>query len=404
MLSRDGNRTTGRRQGVGYLRCSTDKQPLSLEDQRRYIATWADQHGVDVVRWYCDDAVNGTTAAVRQEFQRMVRETEERRDVEVVLCYDVSRFGRTDTDEAGFYRFRLRQAGAEVVYVAETAINGSDTDDLLLPVLQYQKREFVRSLSRDTLRGLIGLASVGAWCGGPAPFGYVRELRAPNGTPLRQLSAGERAPTEDGSKVFLVPGDPSEVEALRLAWDLHHVEKAGLDAIRDRLFALGIRPRRGGAWRSSSIRVIVTNPVYTGRATYGLRTKAKFYRVSRDGAVSRPRTLSGKFELDPEAGPVVVENAHPSLVSEAAVDAFRQWEATSRERRRRREVHKHRNQFMIGSVYLLSGLARCKLCRFHFHGHDPPPQDVRLRGLPVQRLPGQRARRLPPVRRPPRGA
>ena len=179
---------------VAYLRCSTDKQPLSLEDQRRTIGRWADPRGVRVIRWYADEAMSGASASDRDGFQSMVQELEKQRDADLVLCYDISRFGRTDNDEAGYYRYRIRQAGAEVVYVAESAVTGGETDELLVPILQYQKREQLRALSRDTLRGTMGLAARGAWCGGPAPFGYTREVRAQDGTPSG-ASGPESAPT-----------------------------------------------------------------------------------------------------------------------------------------------------------------------------------------------------------------
>ena len=79
--------------------------------------------------------------------------------------------------------------------------------------------------------------------------------------------------------MFLVAGDPLETQAVRLAWDLHYLQGVGLATIRDRITALGVRPQRASAWRTSSIRAIVKNPVFTGRATYGLRTNAKL--VSR---------------------------------------------------------------------------------------------------------------------------
>ena len=107
---------------VAYLRVSTDKQPLSIADQTRSIRAWADARGITIVRWYKDESLSGATATNRAEFQQMITDVEQLKDVALVLCYDVSRFGRTDTDEAGFYRFRLRQAGAEVVYVAETRL------------------------------------------------------------------------------------------------------------------------------------------------------------------------------------------------------------------------------------------------------------------------------------------
>jgi DNA invertase Pin-like site-specific DNA recombinase len=44
-----------------------------------------------------------------------------------ILVYDIKRFGRVDNDEAGHYRWLLRQAGVRVVYVAE-GFGGGSTD------------------------------------------------------------------------------------------------------------------------------------------------------------------------------------------------------------------------------------------------------------------------------------
>jgi len=350
---------------VAYLRCSTDKQPLSLEDQRRTIGRWADPRGVRVIRWYADEAMSGASASDRDGFQSMVQELEKQRDADLVLCYDISRFGRTDNDEAGYYRYRIRQAGAEVVYVAESAVTGGETDELLVPILQYQKREQLRALSRDTLRGTMGLAARGAWCGGPAPFGYTREVRAQDGTPLRRLGPGERAHNEDGAAVFLVPGDRLEIEAVRLAWDLRYLEWKSYDAIRDRIAELGVPPRRSSTWRSSSVRVLLLNPVYTGRMTYGTRTSGKFHRVSASGSPTpRSRRESGRLTRQ-RRDAIVVEGAHEPIVSPEACRAFQAWEREQADPARRPRPRARLRK----SKYLLAGLLRCGLCGFRYVGH-----------------------------------
>ena len=56
---------------------------------------------------------------------------------DLIVVYNVKRFGRVDNDEAGYYRHLLRTHGVEVRYVNEN-FNGDATDDLLGPVKQWQ--------------------------------------------------------------------------------------------------------------------------------------------------------------------------------------------------------------------------------------------------------------------------
>jgi len=65
------------------------------------------------------------------------------RKFDLIVVYDVKRFGRIDNDEAGYYRHRLRTHGVEVRYVSEN-FNGDCTDDLLRPVKQWQARTGIK--------------------------------------------------------------------------------------------------------------------------------------------------------------------------------------------------------------------------------------------------------------------
>ena len=101
---------------VGYLRRSTDRQEQSLADQQAALERYAGDQGFEILRFYTDDAVSGTSADNRPEFQRLIADaTNGRADFRHVLCYDVKRFSRGDNDEAGYYRHLLRKHKIEVV-------------------------------------------------------------------------------------------------------------------------------------------------------------------------------------------------------------------------------------------------------------------------------------------------
>ena len=89
------------KRAVAYLRRSTDRQEQSLDDQRTAIRQFADEAGLTITAEYIDDAVSGSTSEARDGFQRMIADAQNaRRNFDIVLTYDVKRFGRVDTDEA----------------------------------------------------------------------------------------------------------------------------------------------------------------------------------------------------------------------------------------------------------------------------------------------------------------
>ena len=116
------------RVAAGYLRRSTDRQEQSLDDQRQAIEIYAEREGFSVVKWFVDDAISGTSTEARKAFQAMIAAAQEPNcPFRHVLVYDVKRFGRVDTDEAGYYRYLLRQAGVEVIYTSEGFNGGTRT-------------------------------------------------------------------------------------------------------------------------------------------------------------------------------------------------------------------------------------------------------------------------------------
>ena len=104
------------RKAVAYVRRSTDRQDQSIGDQRRAIESYAERDSYEIVGWYEDDAISGTSVDGRRAFKKMGVDAEAPgRDWRYVLVYDVSRFSRGDLDEAGHLRHRFRQAGVEII-------------------------------------------------------------------------------------------------------------------------------------------------------------------------------------------------------------------------------------------------------------------------------------------------
>lgn len=164
---------------VGYIRRSTDRQEQSIPDQKKAIEGYAAEHGLRLGQFYVDDAISGTSTVGRRAFQRMIQDAQSpAKSFDLIVVYDVKRFGRVDNDEAGYYRHLLRTHGVDVRYVSEN-FNGDASDDLLRPVKQWQARQESKDLSKVTIRGLLSKMGDGSdagpggwWMGGVPPHGY----------------------------------------------------------------------------------------------------------------------------------------------------------------------------------------------------------------------------------------
>src|SRR5271154_1001416 len=95
-----------------YVRMSTDHQRYSTENQAEAIQQYADAHGMQIVRTYADEGKSGLSIGGRGGLQQLISDVEEHNtDFQVLLVYDVSRWGRfQDSDEAAFYEYLCRRA------------------------------------------------------------------------------------------------------------------------------------------------------------------------------------------------------------------------------------------------------------------------------------------------------
>ena len=343
------------KRAVAYLRRSTDRQEQSIEDQRRYIRDWAEKNGYTIIREFADDA-SGASADEREGFLQMIAFAENPDNrVQAVLVYDISRFGRTDTDEAGYYRYRLRRAGVEVIYCAEN-LPADRIGDLIRDIKQWQKREFLIDLSRDTIRGLVSRAEQGFWNGGLPPYGYLRCVVSADGKHRRVIRNGEKIWKEKSDRITLVP-DEEKAETVRWIFRTYATGRFGFKQIACMLNRKGIPSPSGGPWRATTIRNILSNPTYTGTLVYNRRAMSRFHCIRNRKPAPKEKPL--KVVLNPPEEWITVPNAHPAIVEPELFE------------RVQRILQQHRrncNKERLRSHFLLSGLVVCGHCGGLMHG------------------------------------
>lgn len=104
-----------------YVRMSTEHQQYSTQNQSDKILEYAQRRGIEIVRTYADEGKSGLRIDGRQALQQLIRDVEAgSADFQVILVYDVSRWGRfQDADESAYYEYLCRRAGIQVAYCAE---------------------------------------------------------------------------------------------------------------------------------------------------------------------------------------------------------------------------------------------------------------------------------------------
>lgn len=253
-----------------YVRMSTEHQQYSTENQADRIRDYAERHGIAIVRTYADEGKSGLSIGGREGLQRLLDDVRSGGiDFELILVYDVSRWGRfQDADESAYYEFLCKQAGLKVVYCAEQFDNdGSPVATIVKGVKRAMAGEYSRELSTKVFAGQCRLIELGFRQGGAAGFGLRRVLLDQSGAPKGELRRGEHKSLQT-DRVVLRPGPTDEVdivEGIYRAFVEHGQSEA---TIARRLNEEGVRTDLGRPWTRGTVHQILTNEKYIGSNVY----------------------------------------------------------------------------------------------------------------------------------------
>lgn len=337
---------------AGYLRCSTDHQYDSIEDQRRAIGDYANRQGFILTRWFEDEGKSGTSFEKRPGFTQMLRLVEQGKpEFEMILVYDIDRWGKpTDPDEANYWYYHFKKAGCPVLFINDSLSNDDSIGGRINKAIRQEtaseesRKQSLRVRERSKLR-----AGEGYWVGGTAPYGYARLLLDSSGNAVKKLERGEHK-FEKSHKVALALGDPREVETVRSIFNMKY-QGHGIRTITGWLNRSQTPSSRGGKWCTSVVDSILRNPVYKGDLIYNKTAKGTWVRKENKTQAIRTRN---------RAEWVIVPNSVPSIVNQQLFDAVNS---------NRNRGQKHDRPWAHSS-YLLTGLMECSNCGNHFHGQS----------------------------------
>jgi DNA invertase Pin-like site-specific DNA recombinase len=266
-----------------YVRMSTEHQQYSTENQGDKIREYAVRRGIQIVRTYADEGKSGLNIGGRLSLQKLIKDVESGRvDFQMILVYDVSRWGRfQDADESAYYEYICRRAGIQVIYCAEQFENdGSPVSTIVKGVKRAMAGEYSRELSAKVFAGQCRLIELGYRQGGPAGFGFRRVLIDQGGSIKSELARGEHKSLQT-DRVILMPGPDTEVEIVNQIYRWFIDEGLPESAIATRLNEKGVRTDLDRNWTRSTVREVLSNEKYVGNNVYNRKSfKLKKHRIA----------------------------------------------------------------------------------------------------------------------------
>lgn len=233
------------------------------------------------------EVVSGETINSRPEFKKLLKRIESPK-IKAVLVVECQRLGRPDLEEIGKLSKLFRYTNTFII----TPQRMFDLRD------EWDREQFERELMRGNdyleytkkilTRGKQLSLQSGNYINGVTPYGYERDW----------ITEGKRqCPT-----LAIVE---EEAKVVRMIFDWYVNEELGATKICQRLNAMGIKARKGGLWKKSSIVNILKNEHYIGKVV--IRKHVKVNTV-QDSEIITQLLFNKDFET--------IDGKHPAIIDE----------------------------------------------------------------------------------------
>lgn len=268
-------------------------QGETLARHRRTLTELAAARGLDIGETY-EEIVSGDTIADRPEMQRLLSDVQAGR-WQGVLVMEIERLARGDSIDQGIVAQTFKYSNTLIVTPAKTYDPQDDADEEFFEFSLFMARREYKTIKRRLQAGRLASVREGKYMGTRPPFGYRRiKLQGEKGWSLEII--------------------PDQADIVRMIYQLYlHGENGqsfGCDKIADRINAMGIRTWGGREWSRSSVRNILSNPIYVGKVQWYQRETV----ISmQGGARKKVRPISDKH--------LVVHGRHQPIVSQQDWDA-----------------------------------------------------------------------------------
>jgi len=308
---------------VLYPRVSTEMQVdgYSLDGQKNSLKKYADREEMLIVDIYEDAGKSGKSIEGRPAFQKMLADIEGGLQIDYILVYKLSRFGRNAADILNSLEF-IQSYGVNLISIEEGIDSAQTSGKLLISVLSAVSEIERENIIEQTMNGRREKARQGGWNGGFAPYGYY---------------------LKDNNLLI----EETEAEAVRVIYQKFTTTSIGLGGIAKYLNLQGVKKvvRQNGKldqWRAHFVKLIIDNPVYCGKLAYGRRVREKV------------KGTKNNYKLTRADDHILVDGQHEAIISEET------WQRAHA--KRAKTGVKNVSKVGRDRAHLLSGLLKCPKC------------------------------------------
>lgn len=310
--------------GYIYTRVSTAMQVdgYSLDAQKDKIRKYADLHNIEIIGEYSDEGKSGKSIEGRLEFQRMIEDIKTKEEVDLVLVFKLSRFGRNCADTLNILEI-MKSHDVDLVCVEDGIDSRNEMSKILIAIMSAIAEMERENIAVQTMAGRKEKAKQGGWNGGFAPTGYT-------------LVDGRLEVNE------------AEAEVVKKIFDLYVNFDKSMSQIAKELKNLGYtREKRPNAktdfYSVNIIKTILDSEIYMGKISYGKNKTEK-----KKGTNEYHRIKTDDY--------MVYDGKHEAIIDEEL------WNKAHKKRLMDRET---KNYFRLSDNnhrYILSGLIKCPCC------------------------------------------
>lgn len=310
---------------AAYARVSSDSddQLNSFAAQVEYYTNYIQSKDEwEFAGLYADEAVTGTSAEKRSDFQRLIQDCRAGK-IDRVLVKSISRLARNTLDCIQTVR-ELKMLGVAIEFEKEHIDTGKMGSELMLSMLSAAAQEEALSISKNLKWSYQKRLNSGNFITCSAPLGYF---------------------LKDNQ---LIP-DPEEVPVVQYIFNSYLSGKSITEIANDlNLMETTATKKKTTRWQHTVIRYMLTNEKYIGDSLF-----QKSYT---------PETLPlVRAKNDGQLTQYYIKNSHPAIIDRE------KFEQVQRLITQKKDQHGTKTEIQ---KFPLSGILKCGLCGSAFHRHQ----------------------------------
>ena len=308
----------------------------SIVNQKRYLESYAQQHGYTNIVHYTDDGWSGGNFE-RPDWKRMIADIEAGK-VATVLVKDMSRVGRNYL-QTGFYtEVFFREHGVHFIAIANNVDNEDQSSSEFAPFLNIVNEWYLRDQSRKVATAYKVKGSAGKPLTNNAIYGYKKDPEDKDHWLVDEEAA---AVVRRIFRLAVEGHGPYDISKMlteeQVECPAYYLAKRGRGTHKNRIEKL--RPHD---WYGFTVSEILGKPEYLGH-TVNFRSTKKSYKDKR-------------MKNEPDDW-VIFENTHEAIIDPET------WNLAQKVRRTQRRKDR------FGEINPLTGLLFCADCGAKMYNH-----------------------------------